>query len=237
MPTDVSARGGGVANFLDELRSLGALEILNQPASDMNNVGYWQLRLVTESEQEEFSDQIDFIAENSAWRVVEESMGNDDSGVFGIFGDSPGAPEEDQGYGFFAPLDSVVNSVAAPQGDSADDQSYGFRSASAGANSPLPVAEVLSDDSDGYGFSHPYLLLRLRCLWQRRARVLAFLRRLRQSPFLRPCFERCFATKPIGSGACGQKQVSPLLESPSRRLNPRRLETRRSVSVLKRLIS
>ena len=156
VPTDVSARGGGVANFLDELRSLGALEILNQPASDMNNVGYWQLRLVTESEQEEFSDQIDFIAENSAWRVVEESMGNDDSGVFGIFGDSPGAPEEDQGYGFFAPLDSVANSVAAPQGDSADDQSYGFFDPlPRGANSPLPVAEVLSDDSDGYGFFAP----------------------------------------------------------------------------------
>ena len=45
VPTDVSANGEGVSNLIDELRSLGTLEILSQPASEMKNVGYWQLRL------------------------------------------------------------------------------------------------------------------------------------------------------------------------------------------------
>ncbi|MBT9519701.1 MAG: chemotaxis protein CheW [Dechloromonas sp.] len=156
VPTDVSARGHGVSNLLDELRSLGALEILSQPASDMNNVGYWQLRLLTAAGPDAFSDQIDFIAENGAWRVVEETAADDEEGAFGFFGDSPGAPVEDPGYGFFAPLDASTSAPAVPGATVAEDESYGFFD-------PLPQAggsvsavnAALSEDGDGYGFFAP----------------------------------------------------------------------------------
>ena len=113
VPTDVSAKGDGVSNLLNELRSLGTLEIVSQPASDMNNVGYWQLRLVTEAGQDDFSEQIDFIAENGAWRVVEESPSDDAGGSFGFFGDSQGAPEEDPGA-FVVTLHTAKAAKAAP---------------------------------------------------------------------------------------------------------------------------
>ncbi|MFZ2973840.1 MAG: chemotaxis protein CheW [Ferribacterium limneticum] len=156
VPTDVSARGNGVASLLDELRSLGALEILSQPASDMNNVGYWQLRLVTAAEQSDFSDQIDFIAENGAWRVVEETAADDEGGAFGFFGDSPGAPEEDPGYGFFAPLDAVPGAAAGTDAAVAGDESYGFFDLPPQAGEIVPaVTAALSEDGDGYGFFAP----------------------------------------------------------------------------------
>ena len=157
VPTDISARGGGVANLLDELRLLGGVEILSQPEPDMNNVGYWQLRLVTEAGQEKFSDQIDFIAENGAWRVVEEVGADDEDGAFGFFGDSPGVPEVDPGYGFFAPIESVAN-VVAVQATSADDESYGFFDPPSQVDGDsFSVAEGLSEggDGEGYGFFEP----------------------------------------------------------------------------------
>jgi two-component system, chemotaxis family, sensor kinase CheA len=155
VPTDVSAKGDGVSNLLNELRSQGCLEILSQPASDMNNVGYWQLRLTTEATQESFSDQIDFIAENGAWRVVEELSADDKDGAFGFFDNSPGAPDEEQAYGFFAPdSDSLV--VSRPEVTAAEDESYGFFEPllQAGAVSPEVKTEA-SEDGDGYGFFAP----------------------------------------------------------------------------------
>ena len=156
VPTDVSARGQGVSNLLDELRSLGTLEILSQPASDMNNVGYWQLRLLTAAGQDAFSDQIDFIAENGAWRVVEETAADDEGGAFGFFGDSPGAPVEDPGYGFFAPLDTSTGASAVPTATVAEDEPYGFFDPlpQAGGNVPA-VNATLSENGDGYGFFAP----------------------------------------------------------------------------------
>ncbi|AXS79148.1 chemotaxis protein CheW [Dechloromonas sp. HYN0024] len=146
VPTDVSARGDGVANLLAELRTLGSLEILSQPASELNNVGYWQLRLKTDAAQDLFSDQIDFIAENGAWRIVEETPTDHDEGAFGLFGGAPGAPEEDPGYGFFAPQDSV-----SPEPAASDDEGFGFFE-------PVPVTAVkesVGDDGEGYGFFAP----------------------------------------------------------------------------------
>jgi two-component system chemotaxis sensor kinase CheA len=156
VPTDVSARGRGVSSLLDELRSLGTLEILSQPASDMNNVGYWQLRLLTSAGQDAFSDQIDFIAENGAWRVVEETAADDEGGAFGFFGDSPGAPVEDPGYGFFAPLDASTSAPVDAKATVADDESYGFFDPlpQASENEPA-VNAALSEDGDGYGFFAP----------------------------------------------------------------------------------
>lgn len=151
VPTAVSAQGDGVRNLLDELKSLGALEVLAQP--DAGAAGYWQVRLTSEVGQEAFADQIDFIADNGAWRVLECSAADqqDDSG-FGFFDDSPGAPEKDAGYGFFEPLEQA--SPASPPSAAAEDDGYGFFE-------PLPAAEmpevqaVAAEEGDGFGFFEP----------------------------------------------------------------------------------
>jgi two-component system chemotaxis sensor kinase CheA len=150
VPTEVSAGGEGVANLLEELRSLGQLTILSQPEVEASKVGYWQLRLVTEAGQDAFADQIDFIAENGAWRVVEDKAADTDgAAVFGFFDESPGVPDEDRGYGFFAP--GVEGESGAEQ--SPQEEGYGFFE-------PLPAtAEVIplpvDADGDGYGFFAP----------------------------------------------------------------------------------
>lgn len=150
VPTEVSAGGEGVANLLEELRSLGQLTILSQPEVEASKVGYWQLRLVTEAGLDAFADQIDFIAENGAWRVVEDKAANTDgAAAFGFFDESPGVPDEDRGYGFFAPVvDSESGAEQSPQ-----DEGYGFFE-------PLPatveVVPLPADaDGDGYGFFAP----------------------------------------------------------------------------------
>ncbi|WP_295008408.1 chemotaxis protein CheW [uncultured Dechloromonas sp.] len=153
VPTEVSARGEGVKNLLAELRSLGELEILSQPDDGVHNVGYWQLRLRGECGQEAFADQIDFVADNGAWRVLEnQPAGDAGDGAFGFFDDSPGAPEADAAYGFFAPLETP--SEPSPPAAKAEDDGYGFFE-------PLPVAAEAADvttsaeDGDGYGFFEP----------------------------------------------------------------------------------
>lgn len=100
VPTAVSAGGHGIKNLIEELQTLGELEVLRRPEAGDHEVGFWQLRLVSAEGREKFSDQIDFIAENGAWRIAEDkSCSPDGVSAFGFFGDSPGAPEEDRGYG------------------------------------------------------------------------------------------------------------------------------------------
>ena len=153
VPTAISAQGDGVRNLLDELKSLGALEVLAQPDAGAAAVGYWQVRLTSDVGQEAFADQIDFIADNGAWRVLESSaVGQSDDSGFGFFDDSPGTPETDAGYGFFEPLEQP--SPANASSSAADGDGYGFFE-------PLPTAEtsevaaVAVEEGDGYGFFEP----------------------------------------------------------------------------------
>lgn len=157
VPTEVSANGNGVTNLLEELQSLGRLEILSQPKADAEKVGYWQLRLTTLAGQESFADQIDFIAENGAWRVVEDkSVALNGISAFGFFDQSPGLPDEDRGYGFFEPLDSEAKPGASDTSAAGETDGYGFFE-------PLPVAtdgspdatSAVSAEGDGYGFFAP----------------------------------------------------------------------------------
>ena len=170
VPTEISAKGNGVANLLDEFRAMGSLEIISQPDAEMHNLGYWQMRLVTDASQEAFSDQIDFIAENGAWRVVEDvSAAGDDDQAFGIFGDSPGAPDAERGYGFFAPplipsseetdgygffepLPSPADTAKErPAGIGQEGEGYGFFAPLAPSASLGPAVE----EGDGFGFFVP----------------------------------------------------------------------------------
>jgi two-component system chemotaxis sensor kinase CheA len=156
VPTEISAKGEGVANLLEELRSLGELEVLSQPDAAANQVGFWQLRLITEAEADGFSDQIDFISDNGAWRVAEDkSVAVNGTTAFGFFQESPGVPDEDRGYGFFSSVvgeRSLTDIVAAIEQVSEDD--------SFGLFEPLPAAVVtpsvaMADEGDGYGFFEP----------------------------------------------------------------------------------
>jgi two-component system chemotaxis sensor kinase CheA len=146
VPTPASAHAGGVNGLLDELRSLGDLEVLSQPDAEDRGVGFWKLRLVTVAETEAFSEAIDFIAENGAWRVAEESMVDiEDDAAFGFFGEAPGAPATDESYGFFAPLATPAAAIE----NEANDEGFGFFE-------PLPIAGAKPPPAEeGYGFFEP----------------------------------------------------------------------------------
>ena len=155
VPTEISAKGEGVANLLDELRQLGHLEILTQPDAADGNVGFWQLRLITDADPDGFSDEIDFIADNGAWRVSEDkSIAVNGTTAFGFFRESPGVPDEQRGYGFFnRPGDFSDTQTFTPSLIASDDDGYGFFDPL-----PVPVPSVsppAGEDGDGYGFFAP----------------------------------------------------------------------------------
>ena len=152
VPTEISAKGEGVANLLDELRQFGSLEVLSRPEGAGKNIGYWRLRLITDVDPADFSDEIDFIADNGAWRVSEDhSVAVNGTTAFGFFRESPGVPDDQRGYGFFDQPDGLFD-VEAVAGE--NDDTYGFFE-------PLPAVEnapataATSDDGDGYGFFAP----------------------------------------------------------------------------------
>jgi two-component system, chemotaxis family, sensor kinase CheA len=174
VPTELSAKTDGVDNLLAELGKLGDLEILCHPEAASGNVGFWQLRLTTDAAQSAFADQVDFVADQGAWRVFEKKPAVvNESAAFGLFADAPGLADADPGYGFFAPLDDA----AASQKGDPDEDAYGFfeslpqapadaaqpaataeDEAGYGFFAPLPPADpppLLAEDGDGYGFFAP----------------------------------------------------------------------------------
>jgi two-component system chemotaxis sensor kinase CheA len=154
VPTEIAAQGVGLENLLDELRSLGQLEIVSRSEPGEETAAYWELRLLTDKPQEAFVDQIDFIAENGAWRITEDTaVAADGSTAFGFFPDCPGVPDEARGYGLYA---SVAKEEEAygffeplPPTATLEDEAYGFFE-------PLPVVTAEKKDEDaGYGFFDP----------------------------------------------------------------------------------
>ncbi|RIX41185.1 MAG: chemotaxis protein CheA [Rhodocyclales bacterium GT-UBC] len=169
VPTEVSVEAGGVENLIEELRTLGQLEILNRPDGEPAGVGFWELRLTSPHGAERFNEQIDFVADNGAWRISEEqASAGDGETAFGFFHDNPGAPEEDPSYGFFAPV-NVVDSPAQEDGEA-----YGFfdplpapatpavapsEESGSGIFAPVNVlpdsSSVYLEEGDGFGFFVP----------------------------------------------------------------------------------
>ncbi len=145
LPTQIASDGVGVSNLLDELAGMGRLDVLRRPGTPGD--GFWELRLITDVAQEIFADQVDFVADNGAWRITEDtSIEVDGTAAFGFFNEMPGVPENIRGYGFFA--SDVASEVPATTDDG---DGYGFFE-------PLPVKSVpvaSSDDGDGYGFFEP----------------------------------------------------------------------------------
>ncbi|HEX6735471.1 MAG TPA: chemotaxis protein CheW [Azonexus sp.] len=148
VPTEVSAQGDGVERLLEELRSHGELEVLSRPDAEDHGVGFWKLRLTTAVAPDDFSEAIDFIAENGAWRVAEEALVEvgGTAADFGFFPDAPGAPEETEGYGFFVPLTAPADTPAVSV---AGDEGYGF------FDPPPAVSAPEAEPEAGYGFFEP----------------------------------------------------------------------------------
>lgn len=143
IPTEIASNGVGVENLLDELRTLGDLKIVSRPAQGESGPAYWDLRLLTEQSRDAFADQIDFIAENGAWRIVEDkAIAADGTTAFGFFPDCPGVPEELQGYGFFR------SSVQAVEASTDTDDAYGFFE-------PLPAVVSAAPEDDSFGLFEP----------------------------------------------------------------------------------
>lgn len=153
VPTATSATGGGVERLLTELGLIGKLEVLRQPENGAHDVGYWQVQLTCDCGQEAFADQIDFIADSGAWRVLESApthAAEDDS--FGFFDDQPGAPEADAAYGFFEPVEPVAEAVSAAA--PVEEDGYGFFEPLPAATSDAPIAPK-EEGGEGYGFFEP----------------------------------------------------------------------------------
>ena len=155
VPTQASAKSEGVANLLDELRSIGHLEVVVHPDSD-DSSGFWELRLITDVAQDVFSDQIDFISDNGAWRINEDtSVAVDGTEAFGFFGESPGVPDNVRGYGFFNKLEEAP-AVVSP---TAEEDGYGFFEPLPEQAASAPESIAMAEEGDGYGFFDPLPVL------------------------------------------------------------------------------
>lgn len=158
VPTEISAKGEGVANLLDELKSMGHLEVLAQPDAEANNIGFWQLRLITDVPQDDFAEQVDFIADNGAWRVSEDkSVAVNGTSAFGFFDGQPGVPDEYRGYGFFhqvggetsSDLTEVIGKIVE------DGDGYGFFAPLTPVAAAPVAGTAIAEEGDGFGFFLP----------------------------------------------------------------------------------
>ena len=153
IPTPVSVKGDGLANLLDELRSMGVLEIIVKPNAE-ESAGFWGLRLTTDVAKDVFADQIDFISDSGAWRIAEDSaVAVDGSTAFGFFDDSPGVPDNVRGYGFFDMPDDASSTVQPAA--SSENDGDGFFEPLPNGLAAVMEAEPMVEEGDGYGFFAP----------------------------------------------------------------------------------
>ena len=99
-----------VDNLLGELRGLGALEVLTEPArargKSGKRKGAWVLALAGRASADELRELMQFVIQPDELEIgqgepVESSTAAPADEGFGIFDDAPGAPQADPGYGFF----------------------------------------------------------------------------------------------------------------------------------------
>jgi two-component system chemotaxis sensor kinase CheA len=162
VPTANAVTGDGLRHFLEDLAGLGMLDITSKPSDGADQVGFWHLRLTTDSGPEGFSEQLDFIAENDAWRVSEDKSADaDGKQAFGLFADAPGVSDEARGYGFFEPLSDALGQFLAEISGEFEDAggAYGlFGSAKQEAVDSVPDAStpvLTGAPDDSYGFFEP----------------------------------------------------------------------------------
>ncbi|MCW5619936.1 MAG: chemotaxis protein CheW [Burkholderiales bacterium] len=131
-----------VDNLLGELRALGTLEVLTEPArargKSGKRKGAWVLALTARAQATELEELLQFVIQPEELEVGEgepapsAAASVEDAG-FGLFEDAPGTPAADPGYGFFTEL---------PTGEQVHAQGYGFFDTAPGvseAAAPAPV--------------------------------------------------------------------------------------------------
>lgn len=109
-----------IDNLLGELRGLGTLEVLSEPARARSKAGKrkgaWVVALTGRATTDELLELLQFVIQPDELEVGEGTAADacapaEDSG-FGFFDDAPGAPEADPGYGFFEPLPQRAEQAA-----------------------------------------------------------------------------------------------------------------------------
>lgn len=145
LPTiEATADAEALSNLLDELASLGELDVLARPAA--GTPGLWRLRLCTAAPREDFEDALEFVSERDAWRVsVAAADLVDAGGAFGLFVPPEAAASE--AYGFFEPVAGDAAPAVVEEGDG-----FGFFAPLPEAEAPPPAAAVpVAEEGDGYG--------------------------------------------------------------------------------------
>ncbi|MCK6411239.1 MAG: chemotaxis protein CheW [Azonexus sp.] len=157
VPNEVSLSNGAVASLIDELKSIGTVDVIDRPAEEGNGAlgGVWRLRLQTSAAQDKFSEQIDFISDSGAWRIFETSPSPRSDESYGFFDEASVVVDggAEACYGFFTEDFRPDNSSCADAGSSTEP--YGLFSDppfSLPADSS-PVEELkISEEESGYGF-------------------------------------------------------------------------------------
>lgn len=168
VPTEKAAQGDGLQNFLEDLAQYGQYKV-NVSPEDQSLPGFWKISLSTDVPASDFTEHLDFIADNDAWRVSEDrSVATDGTVAFGLFdGDVAGLPENERGYGFFeststANADLTVSPPNQSELDSttSSDEAYGFfepilENSGDATNPEVPTEPKMAEKTDGYGFFEP----------------------------------------------------------------------------------
>lgn len=131
-----------VDNLLGELRALGTLEVLTEPARALGKngkrKGAWVLSLTARAQATELEELLQFVVQPEELEVGDgepapsAAASVEDAG-FGLFEDVPGTPAADPGYGFFTEL---------PASEQVQAQGYGFFDTAPGvpqAAAPAPA--------------------------------------------------------------------------------------------------
>jgi two-component system chemotaxis sensor kinase CheA len=133
-----------VDNLLGELRGLGALEVLTEPArargTGGKRNGAWVLALAGRASADELRELMQFVIQPDELEIgegepVENSTGAPADAGFGIFDDAPGAPQADPGYGFF-------DESTAQAKDQEQSEGFGFFEDAPGTPDAAPAARV-----------------------------------------------------------------------------------------------
>ncbi|MBK8016856.1 MAG: chemotaxis protein CheW [Betaproteobacteria bacterium] len=157
-----------LANLLAELRALGTLHVVEQPAPGRTEPdARWELVLDTTAERAELVDLFDFVLSPSRLELDEVEAGADIPGVaqagdegFGFFEEAAGAPPKEEGFGFFddaagAPVQEAgfgffdnAPGTASQAGDSAErNQPFGFFDGAPGEPGTSTQAEPASSNA------------------------------------------------------------------------------------------
>ncbi|MBI1398331.1 MAG: hypothetical protein GC151_20340 [Betaproteobacteria bacterium] len=141
----------GVTNLLAELRGIGTVSDLEEPAGQTARGGKrkrampWRLMLDTPATEQELHDLCGFVLSPDALNitVIDEARDGGDTDAYGFFDSGEGDAQDPVGYGFFEDIANLVTD---------DDPGYGFFDRPAGAapaEEPVETGFGFFDDSPG----------------------------------------------------------------------------------------